>query len=61
MPTMVIFKGERNLDELTTRLFKAGGEPQARKQAADALLKANPPFGRIGHRRSRYRHSSECR
>lgn len=42
MPTMVIFKGERNLDELTTRLFKAGGEPQARKQAADALLKANP-------------------
>ena len=42
MPTMVIFKGERSLDELTSRLFKAGGEPQARKQATDALLKANP-------------------
>ena len=42
MPTMVIFKGERSLNELTSRLFKAGGEPQARKRATDALLKANP-------------------
>jgi hypothetical protein len=42
MPTMVIFKGEKNLDEITSRVLKSSGDAQARKQAADALLKANP-------------------
>ena len=39
-----IFKGERNVTDLAARLFRlrgAGSQPAA-KEAADALLKANP-------------------
>src|SRR5262252_7774997 len=40
----VIFKGEKNVNELVSRIFDLGGRatPAAAKQAADALLKANP-------------------
>jgi phage tail protein X len=48
MPTLVMFKGERNLDELAARLFPGSG-PQAHKQATDALLKANPQLADLGH------------
>ena len=47
MPTLVMFKGERNLDELAARLFPGSG-PQARNQATDALLKANPQLADLG-------------
>ena len=47
MPTLVMFKGERNLDELAARLFPGSG-PQAHKQATDALLKANPQLADLG-------------
>ena len=47
MPALAMFKGERNLDELVTRLFP-GSEPQAHKQATDALLKANPQLADLG-------------
>jgi phage tail protein X len=48
MPRLAMFKGERNLDELAARLFPTTGGPQARKQAADALLKANPQLTDLG-------------
>jgi phage tail protein X len=42
MPQLAIFKGEKNLDELTARVFRVQrGGAQAR-QASDALLRANP-------------------
>jgi phage tail protein X len=47
MPTLAMFKGERNLDELAARLFPGSG-PQAHKQATDALLKANPQLADLG-------------
>ena len=49
MPTLAMFRGERNLDELAARLFPAtAGSPQARMQATDALLKANPQLADLG-------------
>jgi len=40
----VIFKGEKNVNELVSRIFNLGGRASqaTAKQAADALLKANP-------------------
>jgi hypothetical protein len=40
----VIFKGEKNVNELVSRIFDLGGRASkaTAKQAADALLKANP-------------------
>jgi phage tail protein X len=49
MSSLAMFKGERSLDELAARLFPAaGGGRQARKQATDALLKANPQLADLG-------------
>jgi phage tail protein X len=49
MPSLAMFKGERNLDELVARLFPATtGRPQARKQATEALLKTNPQLADLG-------------
>jgi phage tail protein X len=49
MPTLAIFKGEP-LDKLVTRLFPTttAGGAQASRQAADALLKANPQLSDPG-------------
>jgi phage tail protein X len=50
MPTLAIFMGEP-LDKLVARLFPATtrGGAQASRQAADALLKANPQLSDITH------------
>lgn len=49
MPSLAMFRGERTLEELAARLFpRTGGGPQARKQATDALLKANPQLADLG-------------
>jgi phage tail protein X len=49
MPSLAMFRGERTLDELATRLFPTmGAAPQARKQATDALLRANPQLADLG-------------
>jgi phage tail protein X len=50
MPTLAIFKGEP-IDKLVTRLFPTttAGGAQASKQAADALLKANPQLSDLTH------------
>jgi hypothetical protein len=42
--TFAIYKGERNISELVSRLFRLQGKGSqaASKQAAEALLKANP-------------------
>jgi hypothetical protein len=49
MPSLAMFKGERTFEELASRLFPTtGGAPQARKQATEALLKANPQLTDLG-------------
>jgi len=42
--SFAIYKGEKNISELVSRLFRLQGKGSqaANKQAADALLKANP-------------------
>jgi phage tail protein X len=48
MPNLAMSKGE-SPDELVARLFPAtAGRPQARKQATEALLKANPQLADLG-------------
>jgi phage tail protein X len=49
MPSLVMFRGERSIDELATRLFPTmGSTPQARRQVTDALLGANPQLADLG-------------
>jgi hypothetical protein len=45
----VLFKGEKSISDLATRLFRilGRGSEAANKQAADALLKANPQLSDI--------------
>ena len=47
--TFAIFKGEKNVTELAARLFslRGSGSQAAAKEAADALLKANPQLKEI--------------
>src|SRR6185369_1629279 len=43
----VVFKGEKSVAKLADRLFAASGKAKASKQAANALLKANPQLHNI--------------
>lgn len=47
--TFAIYKGEKNVTELAARLFRlrGAGSQAAAKEAADALLKANPQLKEI--------------
>jgi hypothetical protein len=48
MAQLAIFKGEKSIDELAARLFQIkGNDPQASKQAADALMQANPQLASL--------------
>jgi hypothetical protein len=43
MPQLAVFRGEKSVGDLTARLFgMTGSSTQARQQATDALLRANP-------------------
>ncbi len=45
---LAVFKGERSVDDLAARLFQIRGrDPQASKQASDALLRANPQLANL--------------
>src|SRR6266540_243048 len=47
MPQLAIFKGEKSLDDLAARLFRVNGGTQARKQATEALVRANPHLANL--------------
>jgi len=46
---LAALKGDKSIDELAARLFRLpGGDPQARKLATDALVRANPQLASLG-------------
>jgi phage tail protein X len=47
MPRLLMFRGEKTLDELAARLFRSN-QPQAQQHATDALLKTNPQLADLG-------------
>ena len=49
MARLAILKGDKNVSELASRLFKLkGGETQASRAAIDTLVKANPHLSDLG-------------